>query len=135
MKEFLRIPELLRPNRFLTDALRWCGPGRPMKDRENIFRAFIMKAVLHSCRKKEPEVRQKKKRGRRSKAEREVMLKAELAEIQTRRLALQGGSEAGIMQHRIQHEEILLFDEADRIKVRFSGEKTNEMSAFSVEET
>jgi len=171
MKEFLRILELLRPNRFLTDALRWCGLGRPMKDRENIFRAFIMKAVLdlpttkvlienlktdptwrrlcgweyrssipseatfsrafaafsemkilekmheilirecyeeklvghasidstaieareHSCRKKEPEVRQKKKRGRKSKAEKEAMLKSELAEIQTRRLALQGG--------------------------------------------
>ena len=47
----------------------------------------------------------------------------------------QGGSEAGITQHRIQHGEILLFDEADRIKGGFSGEKTNKMSAFSVEDT
>ena len=47
----------------------------------------------------------------------------------------QGGSEAGITQHRIQHGEILLFDEADRIKGGFSEEKTNEMPAFSVEET
>ena len=31
----------------------------------------------------------------------------------------QGGSEAGITQHRIQHGEILLFDEADRIKGGF----------------
>ena len=46
MKEFLRILESLRPHRFLTDALRWFGLDRPMKDRENIFRAFIMKAVL-----------------------------------------------------------------------------------------
>ena len=32
MKEFLRIVEIIRPSRFLTDALRWCGLGRPMKD-------------------------------------------------------------------------------------------------------
>ncbi|MBE6356347.1 MAG: hypothetical protein E7058_04440 [Lentisphaerae bacterium] len=45
MKEFLRILEVVRPSRFLTDALRWCGLGRPMKDREKIFRAFPVKSV------------------------------------------------------------------------------------------
>ena len=35
----------------------------------------------------------------------------------------QGGSEAGITQHRIQHGEILLFDEADRIKGGFPDKK------------
>jgi len=35
----------------------------------------------------------------------------------------QGGSEAGITQHRIQHGEILLFDEADRIKGGFPEKK------------
>ena len=25
MKDFLRIVEIIRPARFLTDALRWCG--------------------------------------------------------------------------------------------------------------
>ena len=45
MKDFLRIVEIIRPARFLTDALRWCGLGRPMKDREHILRAFFMKSV------------------------------------------------------------------------------------------
>ena len=45
MKEFLRILEVVRPSRFLTNALRWCGLGRPMKDREKIFRAFLLKSV------------------------------------------------------------------------------------------
>ncbi len=45
MKEFLRILEVVRPSRFLTNALRWCGSGRPMKDREKIFRAFLVKSV------------------------------------------------------------------------------------------
>ena len=35
----------------------------------------------------------------------------------------QGGREAGITQHRIQHGEILLFDEADRIKGGFPEKK------------
>ena len=35
----------------------------------------------------------------------------------------QGGSEAGITQYRIQHGEILLFDEADRIKGGFPEKK------------
>lgn len=45
MKEFLRIVELVRPSRFINNALRWCGFGRPMKDREKILRAFFLKAV------------------------------------------------------------------------------------------
>ena len=114
MKEFLRIVETIRPARFLTDALRWCGLGRPMKDREHILRAFFMKSVYDfpttkvlienlktnstaiegrekACRIAEKKPKIKKKRGRKSKAEKEAMLKAELEEIHTRRLALQGG--------------------------------------------
>ena len=45
MKEFLRILEVVRPSRFLTNALRWCGLGRPIQDREKIFRAFLVKSV------------------------------------------------------------------------------------------
>ena len=45
MKEFLRILEVVRPSRFLTNALRWCGLGRPMQDREKIFRTFLLKSV------------------------------------------------------------------------------------------
>ena len=172
MKEFLLLLEAIRPSRYMTDALRWCGFGRPMKDREKILRAFFMKSIYdfpttkvlienletntslrylcgweyrgevpsestfsraftvfaeekileevhavliqenykeklvgHSsidstaiegrekaCREKKTEVkREKKKRGRKSKAEKEAMQKAELEEIHTRRLALQGG--------------------------------------------
>ena len=171
MKEFLRILEVIRPSRFLTSALRWCGQGRPMKDREKILRAFFLKSVYNfpttkvlienlktnpslrylcgwesrgeipseatfsrafsvfsaervleevhadlikvcykeklvghvsidatsivgrerACRKNTPKVKQKKKRGRKSKEEKARLAAAELAEIQTRRLALQGG--------------------------------------------
>lgn len=45
MKEFLRIVELVRPSRFITNTLRWCGVGRPLKDREKMLRAFFLKAV------------------------------------------------------------------------------------------
>ena len=41
MKEFLRIVELVKPSRFITNALRWSGLGRPMKDRENCFERFF----------------------------------------------------------------------------------------------
>ena len=171
MKEFLRIVEIIRPARFLTDALRWCGLGRPMKDREHILRSFFMKSVydfpttkvlienlktnpslrylcgwesrsavpseatfsrafsifaserileeVHTvliqenykeklvghasidstaiegrekaCQIADKKQKIKKKRGRKSKAEKEAMQKSELAEIHTRRLALQGG--------------------------------------------
>ena len=45
MKEFLRIVESVRPSRFINHALRWCGLGRRMKDREKMLRAFFLKAV------------------------------------------------------------------------------------------
>lgn len=45
MKEFLRIVELLQPDRFLSDVMRWSGLGRPMAAREKILRAFFLKSV------------------------------------------------------------------------------------------
>lgn len=45
MKKFLRIVELVKPSWFITNALRWSGLGRPMKDREKMLRAFFLKAV------------------------------------------------------------------------------------------
>jgi hypothetical protein len=45
LQEFLRIVELVRPSRFMTGNLSWCGFGRPLKNRENIFRAFVLMAV------------------------------------------------------------------------------------------
>ena len=45
MKEFLRILEVVHPSCFLTNALSWCGLGRPMQEREKIFRAFLVKSV------------------------------------------------------------------------------------------
>lgn len=47
MKEFLRIVELVQPGRFITEALRWCGLGRPMADREKMLRAFFLKSVYN----------------------------------------------------------------------------------------
>jgi len=45
MKEFLRIVELVQPGRFINAALRWCGLGRPMANRESMLRAFFLKAI------------------------------------------------------------------------------------------
>ena len=45
MNELLRIMELVRPSRFINNALRWCELGRPMKDRGKMLRAFFLKAV------------------------------------------------------------------------------------------
>lgn len=45
MKEFLRLVEVVRPSRFITSALRRCGLGRPMKDREKMLLALFLKAV------------------------------------------------------------------------------------------
>jgi hypothetical protein len=45
MREFLRIVEVVRPSRFISSALRWCGLGRPMKDREKMLRVFFLEAV------------------------------------------------------------------------------------------
>ncbi len=169
MKEFLRIVELVQPGRFITEALRWCGLGRPMKDREKMLLAFFLKAVYdlpttkvlienlktspslrrlcgweyrgqvpseatfsrafgvfaeekladvmhavivkenytdklvgHSsidstaifgrekaCRKNIPKEKLRKKRGRKSKAEKDAILAAEDGEAKTRRLELQ----------------------------------------------
>lgn len=44
-QEFLKIIELVRPSRFIGGALSWCGLGRQLKSRENMLRAFFMKAV------------------------------------------------------------------------------------------
>ncbi|MFA6815039.1 MAG: hypothetical protein WCS73_01940 [Lentisphaeria bacterium] len=41
----MRIVEVVRPFRFITSALRWCGLGRPMKDREKMLLAFFLKTV------------------------------------------------------------------------------------------
>ena len=170
MKDFLRILEVIRPSRFLTNALHWCGMGRPMQNREKIFRAFLMKSVydfpttkllienlrtnpslrrlcgweysgavpseatfsrafsefvteqileeVHRCiikenyqeklvghssidstaissreksvQKKPVPVKVKKKRGCKSKAEKEALTTLELEEIETKRLKLQG---------------------------------------------
>jgi len=46
MKEFLRIVEVVHPSRFISDALRWCGLGRPMKDREKMLRAFFSESSI-----------------------------------------------------------------------------------------
>ena len=153
----------------MNNALRWCGLGRPMKDREKMLRAFFLKAVydlpttkglienlntnpslrrlcgweyrgevpseatfsrafgifaqekvcdaIHaavvqenyteklvghasidstaiigrekSCRKKTPKPQVKKKRGRKSKAEKAALAEEEIAEVKTRRLELQ----------------------------------------------
>ena len=45
IKEFLRIVEMVKSSRFINNSLRWCGLGRPMKDREKMLRAFFLKAV------------------------------------------------------------------------------------------
>lgn len=45
MKEFLRIMKLVQPGRFISEALMWCGLGRPMASREKMLRGFFMKAV------------------------------------------------------------------------------------------
>jgi len=45
MKEFLRVVEVVRPARFITGALSWCGLGRPLTSREKLLRAFFLKSV------------------------------------------------------------------------------------------
>ena len=44
-QEFLRIIELVKPSRFIGGALIWSGLGRRLKNRENMLRAFFLKAV------------------------------------------------------------------------------------------
>ena len=170
LQEFLQIIELVKPSRFMTGVLSWCGLGRRLKSREKMFRAFVLKSVydfpttkvlienfkgnatwrqlcgweypsqvpseatfsralgefaklnllgkMHgtvveenyddkivghasmdstaingrekSCRKNTPKkAKEKKKRGRKSKAELAAMKEQELAEVKTRRLELQ----------------------------------------------
>lgn len=45
LQEFLRIIELVKPSRFVSGALSWCGLGRRMKSREKMLRAFFLKSV------------------------------------------------------------------------------------------
>jgi hypothetical protein len=45
LQEFLRIIELVKPARFITGALSWCGLGRRLKKRENLLRAYFLKSV------------------------------------------------------------------------------------------
>lgn len=45
LQEFLQIIELVKPSRFMTGALSWCGLGRRLKSREKMFRAFVLKSV------------------------------------------------------------------------------------------
>ncbi len=42
---FVRCVENIKPSRFISSDLRWCGIGRKMHNREKIFRAFLLKAV------------------------------------------------------------------------------------------
>lgn len=41
---FIRILEIVRPSRFMSSEMNWCGVGRKMHSREKIFRAFLLKA-------------------------------------------------------------------------------------------
>lgn len=44
---FLRTVEMIRPDRFMTSEMRWCGVGRKKLDREKFFRAFLLKAEFN----------------------------------------------------------------------------------------
>lgn len=44
-QEFLRIIELVKPSRFMTGVLSWCGLGRRLKNREYMLRAYFLKSV------------------------------------------------------------------------------------------
>ncbi len=43
MKEFLLGIELMKPSRFIKGALCWRRYGRPLANREHLFRAFYLK--------------------------------------------------------------------------------------------
>ena len=47
LANFLRTVELVRPNRFMTSEMKWCGIGRKKLDREKFFRAFLLKAEFN----------------------------------------------------------------------------------------
>ena len=44
---FLRTVEMIRPDRFMTSEMKWCGVGRKKLDREKFFRAFLLKAEFN----------------------------------------------------------------------------------------
>ncbi len=41
---FIRSVELIRPSRFISEAMKWSGIGRRKLDREKLFRAYLLKA-------------------------------------------------------------------------------------------
>jgi len=45
IKEFVELIEAVKPAGFLNVLLHWTGLGRPMKDREAIIRALMLKHV------------------------------------------------------------------------------------------
>ena len=47
LANFLRTVEIVRPNRFMTSEMKWCGVGRKKLDREKFFRAFLLKAEFN----------------------------------------------------------------------------------------
>ena len=47
LANFLRAVEIIRPDRFMTSEMRWCGVGRKKLDREKFFRAFLLKAEFN----------------------------------------------------------------------------------------
>ena len=47
LANFLRTLEIVRPNRFMTSEMKWCGIGRKKLDREKFFRAFLLKAEFN----------------------------------------------------------------------------------------
>jgi len=47
IKEFLELIETVKPARFLNNQLYWSGLGRPMKGREAIIRALMLKYVYN----------------------------------------------------------------------------------------
>lgn len=47
IKEFVELIEAVKPSRFLNDFLLWTGLGRPMKNREAIIRAMMLKHVYN----------------------------------------------------------------------------------------
>ena len=52
MKESLRISEVEHLSSFLTNALRWCGLGRPMQDREKLVWHSSIDSTAVSSREK-----------------------------------------------------------------------------------
>ena len=47
LANFLRTVEIVRPDRFMTLEMKWCGVGRKKLDREKFFRAFLLKAEFN----------------------------------------------------------------------------------------